>query len=105
MSLKTEKANDQANELRNLFEELEKGNVGENHTDNAHEMENTREVNVLNLPPRKEVHSHPTRMHFAIKRPLLRFLFVLLLLIIILIAAYYFWDNNLLNTVQMMLLK
>lgn len=105
MSLKTDETNDQANELRNLFEGVEKGNDEVDSTDNPHEMEKTREVDILNLPPRKEVHAHRTQLQFKIRRPLLRLLFVISILIIILIVAYYFLGNEILNISTTMLLN
>ncbi len=91
------------NELRSLFEELEKGNEKKTihtETNTDKNTETKREVDILNLPPRKEIHSANAGMHFRVNKPLFRFLFVLFLLIIILIGAYYFWDNELFSFVN-----
>ncbi|WP_010650719.1 hypothetical protein [Oceanobacillus massiliensis] len=96
MNSKLEESNDQAEELRNLVEELE--NEREQDTADVNvesaETDERREVDILNLPPRKEIHSENTRMSLKISKPLSRFLSVILILIIIFIGAYYFLGNE-----------
>ncbi|WP_085992006.1 hypothetical protein [Oceanobacillus senegalensis] len=77
--------NDQANELRNLFEEIIKE---ESAPENMHiEKE---EPDVLNLPPRKEIHKSSNRTQIKVKKPFMRFLFVTLVLFTIILVTYYY---------------
>lgn len=57
-------------------------------------QEKEQEIDVLNLPPRKEVHGQQNSTTLKVSRPLLRFLFVVVLLLIILAGAFVAWGNE-----------
>lgn len=87
---------DQANELRSLFNEVE--NADSNNTDAslANEDESSiRKIDILNLPPRKEIHTNNKRAKLKLSKPFLRLIFISLLVIAILIGALYLWDGEL----------
>jgi|SRR5699024_3464343 len=53
------------------------------------------EMDVLNLPPRSEVHSQSkTRLSLSLKKPTSRFIFVLLFLIVIMAVIYFFYEEE-----------
>lgn len=86
MIMNSKKNEDQAAELKNLLD---------NHIENQKEInkedENVKtDIDILDLPPRREIHTDSKRAHIKINKPLLRFLFVLLLLTIIILGAYYY---------------
>ncbi|RDW19094.1 hypothetical protein CWR48_08575 [Oceanobacillus arenosus] len=85
---------DQAEELRHLVGEIE-GNkeVKEELSASLEEIPKKREIDILNLPPRKEVHTISNRTRFRISRPFIRIIFVVIVLIVILIVGYYFIPN------------
>lgn len=100
MNKQSEKMDDdQANELRMLFNEVEQGNENRDETVDEHEMiddnAKLRTIDVLNLPPRKEIHMNNKRTKLRLSRPFIRFVFISLLVIAILIGALYLWDGEL----------
>lgn len=103
MSDKTNEHNDQAEQLKQIFEELQKHEVksdeSSNHEQNGEEY-TIPKIDVLNLPPRKEVHSNHSRTRITMSKPLLRLLIVILLMISILFGAYYIWGEELINLIQ-----
>ena len=91
---------DQANELRQLFNEVEQGEETANVTkeDNNEiviEKTNIREIDVLKLPPRKEIHTKNKRAKLKVSKPFLRLLFISLFVIAILIGAIFLWEGEL----------
>lgn len=97
---------DQAAELRKLFDEVQGANdlQAEKNQDSTEEndsvpvSEPTREIDILNLPPRKEVHSNTKkRTSFKISRPLVRLSTVIIVLAIIIFVAYYLWGAELIQ--------
>ena len=53
-------------------------------------------IDVLNLPPRREVHlSNSTKIKLKIKRPLVRFITSVIILGIIIALAYYYLGDDL----------
>ncbi|WP_067725411.1 hypothetical protein [Oceanobacillus damuensis] len=101
MKMKSDNSNEQTDELRRIFDELERENEQKDtdHTAEPVDTREKREVDILNLPPRKEIHANP-RMHIKMSRPFFRFLFVLLLLIIIVIGVYYFLGDELFSSIK-----
>ncbi|MFD1850514.1 hypothetical protein [Oceanobacillus bengalensis] len=106
MELKTENSNDQANDLRSLIEET----IGEQqplepiqeddeqHEDSKkEEKEEKREFDILNLPPRKEVHTINRFTGVKFSAPLIQFLTVIVIIGIILAGAYYYWGEEIMN--------
>ncbi|MBP1969635.1 hypothetical protein J2Z83_001742 [Virgibacillus natechei] len=91
---------DQATELRSLLNDVEQGGREKvNQSDKrTHSMEENQKVDILNLPPRKDVHSHnKKRTHLRIGNPLLRFIIVFIILLSVFIGAYYVWGEELIN--------
>jgi len=98
-------SNDQAKELRELLQDVNNNSLKVNDRSNNQQdyvMEENLEnqvtteekmVNVLNLPPRKEIHSQKkNRTHLKISKPFLRLFFVLLLLLIVLWLLLFYGD-------------
>jgi hypothetical protein len=99
MNMKSRDTDKQTDELQLLVEQVEKEHE-EKQVMSIDSIENTdiqREVDLLNLPPRKEKHSENRRSHFKISKALFRFLFIVILLIVILIGVYYFFGNELIS--------
>ncbi|WP_096270485.1 hypothetical protein [Paucisalibacillus globulus] len=98
-------SNDQAKELRELLQDVNNNSLKVNDRSNNQQdyvMEENLEnqvtteekmVNVLNLPPRKEIHSQKkNRTHLKISKPFLRLFFVLFLLLIVLWLLLFYGD-------------
>lgn len=81
---------DQADELRRVFNEVENH---ENKEEAAAREE--MEIDVLNLPPRKEVHAKSGRTKLRVSRPFIRFALIVAIVLLCLIAALYALDGNL----------
>lgn len=83
-----EKMMDQANELREIMDDKEepKDKLKEQSKDSF------EEIDILNLPPRKEVHKNSGKSHFRFSKPLIRFLSVILVLIAII--AWVLAESN-----------
>ncbi|WP_200416255.1 hypothetical protein [Virgibacillus salexigens] len=103
MSQQAKKLEDQAKELRSLLNEVEKNTDKENASDEkkANEGHRSREVDILNLPPRKEIHSNkkaPT--HIKISVPFKRFLLILTVLLILMLGAYLWFGEDLIQMIN-----
>lgn len=57
----------------------------------------TRGVDVLNLPPRKEVHGQKQRAKIKISSSLIRLVLVIMILVVILGGGYYIWGEELIH--------
>ena len=103
MSKKTNEHNDQAEQLKQLFDELQEHAVKSGESSNIEQQAEAYtqpKIDVLNLPPRKEVHSNHGRTRLTISRPFLRLLIVILLMIAVIFGAYYIWGEELINLIQ-----
>lgn len=90
-SLPNEQEN-QAKKLQQLFHEVEKNEPTEK---KVKEEPDLIEIDVLNLPPRKEVHQSPKqKLTINLDIPFVRFLFVFLILIVIIFAIYIVAGNQ-----------
>ncbi|WP_087971559.1 hypothetical protein [Oceanobacillus rekensis] len=91
MNMKSRDTDKQADELQLLVEQVEKGHEEKQAVpiDSIDNTDMQREVDILNLPSRKEKHFINRRSHFKISKALFRFLFIVILLIVILIGAYF----------------
>lgn len=79
----------QAEKLQQLFEEINNRPLQEKENTEKKVEEDFIEVDVLNLPPRKEVHTKPkTRLYFHFKRPYIRFLIVFILIIVFIVTLF-----------------
>jgi hypothetical protein len=86
--------NDQENELTNILKELNQHAKEEKSSDPVdmyvQDLKENDEITILNLPPRKDVHSQKNnRTHLKIRRPLLRFAVVTLLLVVIGVLMFF----------------
>lgn len=92
------KERDQAEELRRLVYDVQ-SNQGND--DDQHEKDFTpekREIDILNLPPRKEVHGmKQQRVRLKTSKSLKRFLLVIMVLIIIVGSIYYLYSEELIK--------
>ena len=87
---------DQANELRQLLHEVEQGEeMKEGNIEIIEETASRREIDVLKLPPRKEIHTKNKRAKLKVSKPFLRLLFISLFVIAILIGTFYLWEGEL----------
>ncbi|RKQ37688.1 hypothetical protein [Oceanobacillus halophilus] len=93
MNVKIEE--DQANELRSLFDEITEEKHGREKEVFSEERRNEkREIDILELPPRKEVHISRGRARLKISRPFIRFILVVIVLLAIIFGAYYYWGDE-----------
>ena len=88
-----EKEDNQALKLQQLFSEVNNQELEEKET--PKEEQDLIEIDVLNLPPRSEVH-HKASVSFQmdLRSPLWRFLFVILLVVLVIGVVYYFFGNQ-----------
>ena len=98
----TEQHDDQAAELRKLLDEVQQGErdiqEGGKIPQPDEQTEQERAIDILNLPPRKEVHGNKKKnTHIKISVPLLRLLAVIVILLIIVIGAYYIYGEEINN--------
>ena len=90
-----ERDKDQENELRQLLDEVEQGEeMIEESIELIEETASRREIDVLKLPPRKEIHTNK-RAKMKVSKPFLRLLFISLFVIAILIGAFFLWEGEL----------
>lgn len=104
MSEETKEYNDQADELRKLFnevqEESEPSIPEEDIKKDNHEKKVERDVDILNLPPRGEVHSiNKKRTRLKVSGASLRFIFVIITLLVLVGGAYYLWGQELIEVI------
>lgn len=88
---------DQATELRKLISEVETHDVKKT-ANEERDRENDRPIDVLDLPPRKEVHSkNRSRMHLKLSNSILRLITVFIFVIAVIIGVIYLFENDLLE--------
>lgn len=84
---------DQVTDLRKLIDEVQQSeSIQEKHESLlAEESNQIRKIDILNLPPRKEIHSKQQKKLIRIKlsKPLLRLLMVMIILLAVIIGAYF----------------
>lgn len=103
MSTETTEYEDQAEHLKRLFNEVQQGEMKpekvSDESDTAQEP--TLKIDVLNLPPRKEVHgNHNNRARVKLGKPFLRFLSVIIILVALVIGAYFIWGEELIDIIK-----
>lgn len=105
LSQETTKHKDQAEQLKQLFNEVQQGadqQVKETDlsTLDAEEFQDVK-IDILNLPPRKEVHSkYASRTRLKLNRPIVRLLSVMIILLIIIISVSFIWSDELMNMIR-----
>lgn len=86
--MQNELEENQARKLQELFAEV--ANNPEIKDNEPIEKEEFVEMDILNLPPRSEVHSSSKRkLKLNIKKPFARFVFVMIILIAIITMMYF----------------
>ena len=95
--MRSEYEQNQAEKLKQLFDEVNNQSLKEEESnEQKNEEQQYIEIDVLKLPPRKEVHTNPkSRLYIPSKRPLIRISFVIILLIAILATIYFFIGDQL----------
>ena len=86
----------QADELKKIFQEVEQHeNKIQEPVEEQTDEEPRPKIDVLNLPPRKEVHRTQSK-GFRIKfsKPFGRLLFAIIILLTIVIIILYFWQDD-----------
>jgi len=94
------KNDDQATDLQKLIDEVQQSEriQKKQQVSLSQESDQIRKMDILNLPPRKEIHrNHKQRIHVKLSRPLFRFLSVIIILLVIIYGAYFIWENDLLT--------
>lgn len=103
LGVESKEREDQATQLKKLFEEVQQV---DNETQPITEKVQDdsffeREMDVLNLPPRKEVHSrNPSRAKLKLNAPFIRFIFVVIILIGVVSGAYFVWGEDLITIIN-----
>lgn len=104
LSQETTKYKDQAEHLKKLFNEVQQSEskeVKKGKPPLNPEHSQDVKVDVLNLPPRKEVHGKSLdRARLKFRKPLLRFLTVITILVMIIIGAYFIWNEELISIIK-----
>lgn len=105
----TYKVDDQAEQLKKLLAEVDQKEEEQLVHDNENqEIDKVAasdplipKIDVLNLPPRKEIHGNgKNRTRLKIGRPFLRFLVVTLIFILVVISAYIYWGEELISLLK-----
>ncbi|QKY71617.1 hypothetical protein Len3610_06020 [Lentibacillus sp. CBA3610] len=105
MENKTRESNDQASELRQLLDEVENSNEQELQEEDGPQKSETEtdtetNVDILNLPPRKEVHSkYNKRTKLKISRASKRLISVIIILLLLFGTMFYLWGEELLEII------
>lgn len=103
MSKETIKHDDQEMELRKLLDEVQQSETdipSPENNENKEVPEEKRDVDILDLPPRKEVHSHnKKRTRFKISSALVRLFTVIIILVLLLAGTFYLWGEGLRNII------
>ncbi|SFA73339.1 hypothetical protein SAMN04488072_101292 [Lentibacillus halodurans] len=104
MENKVRESNDQASELRKLLDEVEGDSEQEVRAGGTTPALDTEpEVDILNLPPRKEVHNrYNKRTKLKISSASKRLLLVMIILLLLFGTTFYLWGEELLDTITSM---
>src|SRR5690625_3015274 len=89
-------------DLQKLVNEVQRKKRGEIEQEAPQDdPEQIRRIDILNLPPRTEIHSkYKKRTHVKFSRPLLRLLMVIIVLAGVFIGAYFIWREGLLTLIS-----
>lgn len=96
----------QAEHLKQIFDELQQNakKSGEPSNEKGADDHSIPKIDVLNLPPRKEVHGdNNARTRLSISGPFLRFLSVIFLILIVIFGTYFLWGEELVLIIKSML--
>lgn len=95
---------EQTDELKKLVDQVEKREDQSQPMKTSYlneettEIAATKEIDILNLPPRNEVHGNKKKhIHIKISAPLIRLLIVTLIILVVLGGLYYGWGIDVLD--------
>jgi len=99
------KESDQANELKKLLSDVTRQESSNDPTlaesETLNTLDETKKIDVLNLPPRKEIHGgKASRMKIKITKPYIRLIVVVSLIIILFASGFYMWGEELINMIK-----
>jgi len=88
-------SHDQAEQLKQLFNDLNQHEQQQiNNKSDFLGNDDVQKIDILNLPPRKTIHDKKkNKFKIRLKRPFLRFLFVIICLIAIIITIVFFMER------------
>lgn len=90
-----------ADSLEDLVRELEGENQHAKETNEASKIEEMPKIDVLNLPPRKEVHRQKKKkFSLKINRPSIRLFFVIIMAILVCLLVLYMWEEDLIDFIR-----
>ena len=90
-----EKEDNQALKLQQLFSEVNNQDLDKAEEQKEHKEQTLIEIDVLNLPPRSEVHQKTSvRFQMDIRSPIWRFLLVILFILGGIGIVYYFFGDQ-----------
>lgn len=94
----------QADKLMELFQEVANHNSDDfdepsfEHEEKERTNEEYVELDILNLPPRREVHSNKkSKYSFSLTRPIVRLTFIIILLIVVFVLFYLYNRDEILS--------
>ncbi len=107
MNEKTKEHNDQADELRKLFNEVQEEslqsapiNKSEDENEGSETKQHERGVDILDLPPRSQVHStNNKRTRLKLSNASQRLIVVVLIFLAFLGGAFYLWGQELMKAI------
>ncbi|WP_010530842.1 hypothetical protein [Lentibacillus jeotgali] len=98
--------NNHGAELQKILDEVESAGQQKNEEKKTivePEAETKRDIDILNLPPRKEVHGgHNKRTTFKLSSASVRLASVVIVLIFILSVSFYLWGEELIDVISRM---
>ncbi|GAA0599696.1 hypothetical protein GCM10009001_15020 [Virgibacillus siamensis] len=101
MSHEPEKHEDNGTELKRLFDEVQSEasiNKPSETDETPYPPKTERQIDVLNLPPRTEVHSgKKDHARIKINHAMLRFIFVIIILVLVLGGSFFLWGEEILK--------
>lgn len=101
MSHESEGQGDQATELKRLVEEVQNKESERKPSEpkkSGQKIRQERDIDILNLPPRTDVHSSKkNRTRIKINSAMLRLIFVIIVIIFALGGSFYLWGEEILK--------
>ncbi|TRM12596.1 hypothetical protein FH966_13305 [Lentibacillus cibarius] len=119
MTEETKEYDDQAKDLRELLQEVEHAEIQDDRSEseNANNLSNDEEdegvndtkkqgegnVNILELPPRKEVHTENKKgIRFKMNSITIRLLTVIFIIVLLIGGAFFLWGEELVEFIKNM---
>ncbi|RFA37220.1 hypothetical protein CAI16_01710 [Virgibacillus dokdonensis] len=90
---------DQAKQLRRKVQEINE--TDSNTMEQVPDSKQEKDIDVLNLPPRKETHQQKKQtIRLRISNPTQRFLFIVFFILLIIVGAYFIIGDKLFTTIS-----